>query len=130
MNENPKQHSVRRILLPSGRTIEVVRFENETAPERAGLHVCPACDSELVQPVAWGQATPDQWELTLHCPNCGHTRDGIFDQDAVGALEEHLDEAIEAILTDLQRLAQANMADEIERFVAALNADLILPEDF
>ena len=34
------------------------------------------------------------------------------------------------MLADLQRLTQANMAEEIERFVAALDADLILPEDF
>jgi hypothetical protein len=74
--------------------------------------------------------TPDQWELTLHCPNCGITREGVFDQDDVAALEERLDEAVEAILGDLHRLTQANMSDEIERFVAALEADLILPEDF
>jgi hypothetical protein len=130
MNENQHQHSVRRILLPSGRTIEVVRFETAPAPERVGLHICPECDSQLVQPVAWGQVTPDQWELMLHCPNCGTSREGVFDQDDVGALEERLDEAVEAILCDLQRLTQANMSDEIERFVAALEADLILPEDF
>ena len=34
------------------------------------------------------------------------------------------------MLADLQRLAQANMADEIDRFISALRADLILPEDF
>lgn len=130
MSENSQQHSVRRILLPSGRTIEVVRFENATATEPAGLHVCPACSSELVQPAAWGQVTADHWELTLRCPNCGHIREGVFDQDDVGALEEHLDNAVETILSDLQRLTHANMADELERFVAALHADLILPEDF
>ena len=54
----------------------------------------------------------------------------MFDQDDVAALEERLDEGIEAIIEDLQRLTQANMADQIERFVAALEADLILPEDF
>jgi hypothetical protein len=130
MNENPKQHSVRRILLPSGRTIEVVRFDGETAPAPAGLHVCVDCDSDLVQPVAWGQVTADTWALTLYCPNCGTTREGVFEQGDVAALEEHLDVAVEAILADLQRLTHANMADEIDRFAAALHADLILPEDF
>jgi hypothetical protein len=130
MDEHQRQHSVKRILLPSGRTIEVVRFEGTTDEDRVGLHVCPDCSSDLVQPVAWGQVTPDHWELTLRCPNCGHTRDGIFDQDDVAVLEEQLDDGVEAILTDLQRLTQANMSDETERFVAALEADLILPEDF
>jgi len=130
MNENKKQHSVRRILLPSGRTIEVVTFDSTTEPERVGLHICPDCGSDLIQPVAWGQVTPDQWELTLHCPNCGHSREGVFDQNDVADLEEHLDAGVEAILSDLQRMTQANMSDEIKRFVAALDADLILPEDF
>jgi hypothetical protein len=130
MNEQPKQHSVRRIVLPSGRTIEVVRFDRETAPAQGGLHVCPDCDSDLVQPIAWGQVTRDTWELTLYCPNCCTTREGVFEQDDVVALEERLDEAVEAILADLQRLTHANMADEIDRFAAALHADLILPEDF
>jgi hypothetical protein len=34
------------------------------------------------------------------------------------------------MLRDLQRLTQANMADEIERFTLALDGDHILPEDF
>jgi hypothetical protein len=130
MNENQKQHSVRRILLPSGRTIEVVRFDDAPAPVREGLHICPDCESDLVQPVAWGQVSADRWELTLHCPNCRHAREGLFDQDDVAQLEERLDEGVEAILCDLKRLTQANMSDEIERFTAALAADWILPEDF
>jgi hypothetical protein len=34
------------------------------------------------------------------------------------------------MLSDLRRLTHANMAEEIERFAAALHTDLILPEDF
>ena len=34
------------------------------------------------------------------------------------------------MLRDLQRLTQANMADQIDRFITALHADQILPEDF
>jgi hypothetical protein len=130
MSEKHSQHSVRRIVLPSGRSIEVVRFHDETQSVTEGLHICPECRSELVQPVAWGQVSVDDWELELHCPNCGHCRDGVFAQDDVAKLEERLDEGIDAIIDDLQRLTKANMADQIERFVAALEADLILPEDF
>jgi hypothetical protein len=130
MNEKHNQHSVRRIVLPSGRSIDVVRFHDAEAPAPAGLHICPECDSELVQPIAWGQISADHWELELHCPNCGHTREGTFDQDDVALLEEQLDTGVEAILRDLKRLTHANMADQIDRFAAALDADLILPEDF
>jgi hypothetical protein len=41
-----------------------------------------------------------------------------------------MDEGLTAMITDLHRLTQANMAADIDRFVAALQADVILPEDF
>ncbi len=124
-------HSVHRIVLPSGRKIEVVRFHDAAgAPATAPLHICPSCDSALVQPIEWTEASEEQWELLLRCPNCEWTQEGVFGQEAVEELEEHLDEGLADLLGDLHRLTQANMADEIERFVAALEADLILPEDF
>ena len=131
MHHDPKNHSVRKIVLPSGKSIEVVRFNDETeaSPSR-GLHLCPSCTSDLVQPVAWSEAAEEKWELTLSCPNCGWTSEGLFGEDQVHALEERLDQGLADMLRDLQRLTQANMADQIERFTTALNANQILPEDF
>ena len=129
MNENRDRHSVRRIVLPSGRSIEVVRFEAEDATRR-GLHICPACDSELVQPVCWSETEDHRWELTLECPNCGWLEDGIYQREQIDRLEEKLDDGLAEMLADLKRLTQANMAEEIDRFIRALNADFILPEDF
>jgi hypothetical protein len=129
MNPNSDHHSIRRIVLPSGRSIEVVRFfPGEASPQ--GLHICPECESPLVQPVTWTEAPHGFWELTLHCPNCDWLDEGVFDQDQVDSLEEKLDEGVTEILTDLRRLTQSNMTEEIERFVTALHGDLILPEDF
>jgi hypothetical protein len=129
MNENRDRHSVRRIVLPSGRSIEVVRFEAEDATRR-GLHICPGCDSELVQPVCWSEAEDYRWQLTLECPNCGWLEDGIYQREQIDRLEEKLDDGLAEMLADLKRLTQANMAEEIDRFINALNADFILPEDF
>jgi len=130
MNQNPERHSVRRIVLPSGKSIEVVRFHDLEKPAPSGLHVCPTCFSELVQPVSWAEAEGQRWELTLECPNCGWLEEGVYERDQVDRLEEQLDDGLAEMLGDLQRLAQANMADHIERFASALHADLILPEDF
>ena len=129
MNENRDRHSVRRIVLPSGRSIEVVRFEAEDGT-RHGLHICPACDSELVQPVCWSETEDHRWELTLECPNCGWLEDGVYQREQIDRLEEKLDDGLAEMLADLKRLTQANMAEEIDRFISALNADFILPEDF
>jgi len=48
----------------------------------------------------------------------------------VDRFDEQLDIGTEILLRDLKRLEQANMEDEIDRFVRAVNADAILPEDF
>lgn len=131
MPEKSRNHSVHRIVLPSGRKIEVVRFHDGADEQPTGpLHICPECHCDLVQPVCWSEASQDNWELLLRCPNCEWTTEGIYGQAAVEELEERLDEGLADMLSDLQRLTQANMAEEIDRFLAALEADLILPEDF
>jgi hypothetical protein len=130
MSENSNRHLVRRIVLPSGRSIEVVRFYDSDGAEADGLHICPECRSELVQPVDWVETSEDRWELTLQCPNCFATRQGTYEETQVHELEDRLDEGLTEMLTDLTRLSQANMADEIDRFISALEADVILPEDF
>jgi hypothetical protein len=134
---NSDRHSVRRVVLPSGRTIDVVYFEDVAPPETIpaaggvdGLHVCPLCDSRLVHPVSFAGNGPDRWEITLQCPNCGWLGDGSFDRELVDQLEDELDRGTKALLRDLKRLVRANMEDEIDRFVHALDADAILPMDF
>ena len=130
---------VRRVVLPSGRAIEVVYFETlagETAaatPTHDGLrdlHICPDCDRDLVYPVEWEEVSPTHWEVLLRCPNCEWTEVDTFDQPTVDRFDEKLDIGTEILIRDLKRLEQANMEDEVERFVRALGADAILPEDF
>jgi DNA replicative helicase MCM subunit Mcm2 (Cdc46/Mcm family) len=130
MNHNPKRHSVRRIVLPSGKSIEVVRFHEVEETVKRGLHECPECVSELVQPVDWAEAPNGRWVLTLQCPNCGWFTDGVFDSQQVHELEDKLDDGLADMLRDLRHMTQANMSEEIERFTTALRADMILPEDF
>ena len=131
MESSSHNHSVHRIVLPSGRKIEVVRFHDKPTEAQSGpLHSCPECHCDLIQPVSWSEASDGHWELLLRCPNCEWSTEGIYDQVAVEELEERLDDGLADMLSDLQRLTQANMAEEIDRFLAALQADMILPEDF
>ena len=131
MDQNASHHSVHRIVLPSGRKIEVVRFDEDGAGrETRPLHLCPDCASQLVQPISWSETEDEQWVLELSCPNCEWHDEGVFSQTDIEELEDRLEDGLSDLLDDLHRLAQANMADEIERFVRALEADLILPEDF
>jgi hypothetical protein len=130
MDQNPDSHSTRRVVLPSGRSIEVLLFEETTDPATRSLHICPDCESDLVQPVEWSEAPQQRWQLALRCPNCDWITDGVFEQAQVDQLEDRLDEGLSEMLRDLRRLTQANMAEEIDRFAAALQTNLVLPEDF
>ena len=130
-------HAVRRVVLPSGKTIEVVYFA-DGAPEAstpapsppADLHCCPRCSSDLVYPTEWEQVDEEVWSLNLRCPNCEWRGAGDYDRATVERLDEELDHGTHAVVTDLKRLMHANMEAEIERFVSALDADHIWPFDF
>jgi Zn finger protein HypA/HybF involved in hydrogenase expression len=133
MSHQPDHSGVRRVVLPSGKTIEVKLSEQPARPvssSATGLHVCPTCASELVHPIAWAEHGPEHWEVTLRCPECYGRRTAVHHQTLVEALDIELDHGADALLADLRRLAKANLEDEITRFVAALQADLLLPEDF
>jgi hypothetical protein len=130
-NRQQASHRVRRVVLPSGKTIEVVHFGHDpVAPEEGELHRCRRCSSELVYPTRWSEAAEGSWQVTLRCPECEAVREDTFSQGAVDAFDEALENGTNAVVADLRRLTQANMTAEGERFFAALAADAILPEDF
>jgi hypothetical protein len=138
---------VKHVVLPGGKTIEVVYLketdlpplprdeaqeasEHPPAEPHQDLHVCIECSSDLVYPVRWEESDLENWSVQLHCPNCDIYRECIVSQDTVELFDEELDRGADAVTRDYKRLVHANMAEEIERFVGALNADAILPEDF
>lgn len=94
------------------------------------LHECLECDSDLVYPVDWTEAGPERWTVSLRCPNCEAVKTGTYGQDQVDAFDVELDSGVEALVRDLQELARANMSEDVERLVAAIHADAVLPEDF
>jgi hypothetical protein len=141
-DQGENTHFVKRVVLPSGKTIEVVYFRNgedlpgpdtqqhPPAEPHQDLHVCFECDSSLVYPVEWEEAGTENWAVLLQCPNCQACREGVFTQDTVELFDEELDRGADALARDYKRLMRANMSDEIDRFAAALEANAILPEDF
>ena len=110
--------------------MSTLRPEHPPAEPHQDLQVCCGCSSNLVYPVQWDESGPENWSLLLHCPNCDTYREGIFGQRTVDAFDEALDRGTDALASEYEHLVRANMVDEIERFVAALDADAILPEDF
>jgi hypothetical protein len=139
-------HQLKRIVLPSGKTIEVVYFESlaselppaEPVREAAApaatpdvdLHVCPDCTSDLVYPIAWEEADESHWSIALRCPNCEWDQEGVYPQDQCDRFDDELERGTDALTRDYKRLMTANLAEEIERFAHALEVDAVLPEDF
>jgi hypothetical protein len=139
-------HQLKKIVLPSGKTIEVVYFdhasfaspaaESQLAPaapaidEERELHFCVNCNSHLVYPVQWEEAGAKAWNVTLRCPECEWTEGGVFSQNQCDRFDDELEAGTDALSRDYKRLVTANMSEEIDRFAAALRADAILPIDF
>lgn len=122
-------HHIRKLQLPSGKTIEVISFE-QSAPVRRELHRCPECEGDLVYPTAWEQSGAWHWRVSLRCPDCEWTVTDIFEDAATQDLDERLDRGTEVLLEDLRELARANMAADVDRLIAAIADGHVLPEDF
>ena len=95
-----------------------------------GLLVCGGCRSRLMYPADCHAHGRDWWYVELKCPDCGGLEWARFDLDMLDALDRELDRAEAEIEADLARMTRANMADYVNRFVSALDAGAIEPEDF
>jgi hypothetical protein len=113
---------------PAARANERKGAGGQCTPEN--LHICFNCGGELVYPLDWCEEGVRHWRIVLRCPDCESRREGVFEQSAVELLDDELDRAAGALLGDLRRMTHANMSEEVEFFVRALDADLITPADF
>jgi hypothetical protein len=138
-DKNTQEPFVKRVTLPSGKSIEVLYFGDQAATPMPAhvepgktddLHICGECSSTLVYPTDWQEAGPNHWEVELRCPNCEWRGTGTFHQDIVEAFDDELDRGIDVLLADYRALVNSNMEDEIDRFAKALDAGAILPADF
>ncbi len=96
-----------------------------------GLHVCPRCRSDLVQPTCWEQtADRARWRVWRRCPNCEWSCDGVHGEREIDDFDEQLDLGTYELAEELRALEQDNMAQMVEAFATALASDLISAEDF
>ena len=95
------------------------------------LQRCPACRGRFVAPgQVYSVMSEDQILLDLECAACGWSNTEIHGDAELQLLEEGLDAAFADLLHTLRAVADANAVEDLERFTAALAADVILPEDF
>jgi hypothetical protein len=96
-----------------------------------GLHVCPQCGSQLVQPTCWEQAGDrGHWRLWRRCPECEWHCDEVHGEAEIDAFDEELDVGTRALTEVLKELEHENMQFVADTLAAALEADLISADDF
>jgi hypothetical protein len=120
------RHSNRHGHRPLGR----VELAAELRRTDEDLHVCPDCRSELVQPIEWAPVDMRRWRVELRCPECNWESAGVFSQHVLDRFDAILDDGASVLLDNLSALEHSNMEQEVESFVAALETNVILPEDF
>jgi hypothetical protein len=128
------------VVLPGGHEIRATREGQQSggkgvaalrrSEREHALHVCPECAGEFVQPTDWEPAGRARWRVQLRCPECEWHGSGVHDQRTMDRFDEVLDDGTEALLDDLTHLSRAIMEEEVDRFVDALQRDLVQPEDF
>jgi hypothetical protein len=95
------------------------------------LHICPDCDSSLVQPTSWEQERDrSQWRVWRRCPECEWAGEGVHDEVAVDAYDEQLDLGSHELADGLRVLEHANMTEMADAFIIALRQELITADDF
>ena len=137
---------VKKIILPSGKAVEIVYFHAESEQESvpvepsgvatgdaaggAQLEACPSCASRLVYPVDWREVDEQRWELELRCPNCEWSSRSVHSQGEVEAFDEVLNAGTDELIEALETATREHMQADVERFVEALESGLIQPFDF
>jgi hypothetical protein len=134
---------IKRIELPSGKVVELVYLQAgweapaATAPADASARVglrrielCPQCGSDRVHPLDWREVEDLRWELDVRCPDCRWTGGDVYEQPEVERYDDVLLADAGDLTEELDRITRANMAEHLERFRAALDADAIMPFDF
>jgi hypothetical protein len=106
------------------------RGELAAVPASDALHVCPSCQSDLVQPVDWDAVDMVRWRVVRRCPECEWQDADVHDQETLDRYDLILDAATHALAEDLAELERENMEHDCELFAGALRSDAILPEDF
>jgi hypothetical protein len=105
-------------------------------PYGDGAHVttrlvdCSDCGAPMVNPVDWREEDRTYWWVRLRCGACGRSREVFVTDDDAKQLERDLAPGLREIASTVDRLDRERMLREVDAFTAALDRDLIGPDDF
>lgn len=94
------------------------------------LSVCPSCGSELVQPLRWKEAADGEMLVELRCPECQTLMQACHSRQEMEELDRLQSRSRDAIRAAYEQSVLESMSLLAERMHAALERDLIGPDDF
>jgi hypothetical protein len=103
---------------------------SDGGPATARLVDCGACGARMVNPMDWHEHDRAHWWVRLRCGACGVSREVVVSDADVKQLERDLEPGLRRIAATVDRLDHERMLREVEAFTAALDRDLIGPDDF
>ena len=95
------------------------------------LHVCTDCREPFVSAVSVLDVVDgERCVVELHCANCGETRIGVHGDDELAELDHDLEAAYATLASAVELFEALDEWERAERFVEALHAGHVMPEDF
>lgn len=91
---------------------------------------CKACNSNLVQPLERYPTSDGHWTALLRCPDCEQTSLGLYSNQEIDKYVDSLFEGIVELDLIADLTERGNFREEGNKFIYALRAGHILPEDF
>ena len=96
----------------------------------AGPHRCLQCGRDFMCPIEWDTVGEEHWLIQSRCGECGAWRSEVVTNAEAKRYDLLLARQSEVIARGLARIDRERMAAELDRFVAALDRDLIDATDF
>jgi hypothetical protein len=106
------------------------RVAGPTLPIPAPLVVCDRCGADFVNPVSWHEADDVHWWIRLRCGQCGSVGEVELTDEQAQRYERQLVRGVAEVAAALVRLEQERTIADFDTLKAALERDLIGPEDF
>ena len=94
------------------------------------LVVCVGCHADFVNPVSWHELSETHWWIRLRCGECGFVREVEVTNEEAQRFEHELDRGVKQIAAAFVRLDRERMIADSDAITAALERDLIDPDDF
>ena len=95
------------------------------------LQVCTDCHEPFVAPTAiLDVIDDDRCVVELRCANCHGVRVAVQHDDALAELDRRIEEDLAALMSAVEVFEALDEWERAERFIEALHADHVLPEDF